>query len=138
MMGNSHNCQPDIINNTKHNTGDKNQQPKVIFTDEELKSRLTPLQYHVTQQKGTERFVPEKKPHNLKPITQKQPFRAFTGEYAETRDPGDYQCVVCEEKLFESDSKFNSHCGWPAFTAPLSKDKIDHTEDYSHSKNCLH
>jgi peptide-methionine (R)-S-oxide reductase len=85
---------------------------KIKKTEEELRAALTPEQYHVTQEKGTE--------------------RPFTGKYNDHRETGVYRCVVCGNELFRSDEKFNSHCGWPSFTAPASDDKVDETPDYSH------
>lgn len=91
---------------------------------ENLKEKLTPLQYHVTQEKGTE--------------------RAFTGEYYNTKDTGMYKCVVCEEELFSSDAKYDSGSGWPSFYQALDKNKIKEIRDESHGmirtevvcKNC--
>ncbi len=82
---------------------------KAKFSQDELKARLTPEQYHVTQEKGTE--------------------RPFTGEYTDTEAPGMYRCVVCGEPLFASETKYHSGCGWPAFSAPLGEDKIDEHND---------
>ena len=73
-------------------------------TEHELRSRLTAEQYHVTQEQGTE--------------------RAFTGEYWDCHDPGTYRCVVCDEPLFASDTKFDSGTGWPSFFQPLSEDAV--------------
>lgn len=78
----------------------------------ELKKRLTPMQYHVTQEKGTE--------------------RAFTGIYYKTKDAGLYTCVVCGEELFSSETKFDSGCGWPAFNDVLDQGKVKLTKDTSH------
>ncbi|XP_023725936.1 methionine-R-sulfoxide reductase B3 isoform X6 [Cryptotermes secundus] len=78
----------------------------------ELKKRLTPMQYHVTQEKGTE--------------------RAFTGKYYKTKDAGLYTCVVCGEELFSSETKFDSGCGWPAFNDVLDQGKVKLTKDTSH------
>lgn len=78
-------------------------------SDEELRARLTPLQYEVTQQEGTE--------------------RAFTGEYWDTKDPGIYKCVVCEEPLFRSDTKFDSGTGWPSFWEAIDPTKVRLIED---------
>ncbi|XP_019864912.1 methionine-R-sulfoxide reductase B1 isoform X2 [Aethina tumida] len=77
----------------------------------ELKNRLTPLQYHVTQEKGTE--------------------RPFSGCYNKTYDPGTYVCVVCEQELFSSDTKYDSGCGWPAFNDVLDAGKVKLTPDTS-------
>ena len=82
---------------------------KVKFSKEDLKAKLTPEQYHVTQEKGTE--------------------RPFTGEYTDTETPGMYKCVVCGEPLFASETKYHSGCGWPAFYAPLGEEKIDEHND---------
>ncbi len=82
---------------------------KVKFSKDELKARLTPEQYHVTQEKGTE--------------------RPFTGKYTDTETPGMYRCVVCGEPLFASETKYHSGCGWPAFSAPLGEEKIDEHND---------
>jgi len=95
-----------------------------VPTVEELKLKLTPMQFHVTQEAGTE--------------------RAFSGEYWDTKDPGTYECVVCGEELFDSDTKYDSHCGWPSFYDALDTDKIEYVEDRSHGmvrtevrcKNC--
>lgn len=81
-------------------------------TDEAtLKGRLTPEQYHVTQEAGTE--------------------RAFTGKYWDEKRAGTYRCVVCEEPLFASTTKFDSGSGWPSFTAPLLDGAVTETSDAS-------
>ena len=76
----------------------------VTFDDEELRARLSPLQYEVTQQQGTE--------------------YAFSGELWNTKTPGRYDCVVCGAELFRSDTKFDSGTGWPSFWAPVSDDAV--------------
>jgi peptide-methionine (R)-S-oxide reductase len=68
-------------------------------TEAEWRKRLTPQQYLVVRQKGTD--------------------RAFTGEYTDTETPGTYRCIGCGEPLFASGEKFHSGCGWPSFTAPI-------------------
>jgi peptide-methionine (R)-S-oxide reductase len=78
----------------------------------DLKDRLTPEQYHVTQEKGTE--------------------RAFTGKYWDTKTPGTYKCVVCGEELFSSDTKYDSGSGWPSFYQPADKAKVDEHTDRSY------
>jgi len=85
---------------------------KVIKSDDQWRQDLTPAQYRVLRQKGTE--------------------RAFTGEYDETFTPGVYRCAGCGQELFESDAKFDSGCGWPAFFQPAGDDKIDEHADNSH------
>lgn len=77
----------------------------------ELKKRLTPLQYHVTQEKGTE--------------------RAFTGKYNKHHEAGTYSCVVCQQPLFSSETKYDSGCGWPAFNDVLDAGKVKLTKDTS-------
>lgn len=78
----------------------------------ELRSRLTPEQYHVTQEAGTE--------------------RAFTGEYWDCHDQGTYRCVVCDEPLFDSGTKYESGTGWPSFYQPLDEDQVETRSDISH------
>ncbi len=83
-----------------------------IPTDDELKQRLTPLQYEVTQRAGTE--------------------RAFSGAYWDLKDPGTYHCVVCHEPLFSSETKYDSGSGWPSFTEAIDPEKVTLREDRSH------
>ena len=86
---------------------------KVIKTEEEWKQQLTPEQYQVTRQKGTE--------------------RAFTGKYWNTKASGTYHCICCAHPLFSSDTKFDSGTGWPSFWAPIAKEKIKTAKDDSFS-----
>ena len=72
---------------------------------------LTPLQFHVTQEAGTE--------------------PAFTGIYWDTKDDGIYRCVVCGEALFSSDTKYDSHSGWPSFWKPAEGNAVELREDRS-------
>lgn len=81
-------------------------------TPEQLRTRLSSLQYHVTQEKGTE--------------------RAFTGKYFDHKAAGTYVCVCCGSELFRSDTKFDAHCGWPSFWLPLAGDRIRTHRDTSH------
>jgi peptide-methionine (R)-S-oxide reductase len=83
-----------------------------IPTDDELRERLTPLQYDVTQKAGTE--------------------RAFTGAYWDTKEPGTYRCIVCDQVLFMSDTKYDSGSGWPSFTEPVAPDAVRYIEDATH------
>lgn len=69
-----------------------------------LKEKLTPLQYHVTQEAGTE--------------------RPYTGKYNKFYEQGTYVCVVCKQELFSSETKFDSGCGWPAFYDVLEKGRV--------------
>nr|XP_039327782.1 methionine-R-sulfoxide reductase B3 isoform X2 [Saimiri boliviensis boliviensis]XP_039327783.1 methionine-R-sulfoxide reductase B3 isoform X2 [Saimiri boliviensis boliviensis] len=85
---------------------------KVVFSQQELRKRLTPLQYHVTQEKGTE--------------------SAFEGEYTHHKDPGIYKCVVCGTPLFKSETKFDSGSGWPSFHDVISSEAITFTDDFSY------
>jgi peptide-methionine (R)-S-oxide reductase len=61
-------------------------------------------------------------------------YRAFTGKYYKTTDVGIYTCVVCEEELFSSETKFDSGCGWPAFNDVLDQGKVKLTKDTSHGE----
>ena len=78
-------------------------------TDDQWRQLLTPEQYHVTREAGTE--------------------RAFTGEYWDTTTAGTYLCVCCGQPLFNSDTKFESGCGWPSFFKPLPGAKISEIKD---------
>lgn len=78
-------------------------------TSDDLKRRLTPQQYHVTQEAGTE--------------------RAFTGEYWNEKRSGTYRCVVCGEPLFTSETKYDSGSGWPSFTAPIQLGSVTEHQD---------
>jgi peptide-methionine (R)-S-oxide reductase len=82
------------------------------MTPEAIRERLTPQQFEVTQNSGTE--------------------RAFTGEYWDTKDPGVYGCIVCETSLFESDAKYDSGTGWPSFSAAIGDDRVARIEDRGH------
>ena len=84
---------------------------KITKTEVEWRKELTPEQYHVLREKGTE--------------------RPFTGEYEDTSTPGMYKCAACGEELFTSEAKFDSGCGWPSFYEPQSEAKIDEHEDNS-------
>ncbi len=84
---------------------------KVTKSDAEWREQLTPEQYRITRKKGTE--------------------RAFTGEYASTKQTGVYTCVCCGTELFSSDTKFESGTGWPSFYAPISEENVSTEEDRS-------
>ena len=78
----------------------------------ELRERLTPEQWHVTQEAGTE--------------------RAFSGEYWDTKTAGMYRCRVCDAELFSSDTKYDSGTGWPSFTAPVVEGAVAEHRDLSY------
>ena len=85
---------------------------KIRKSDEEWRRSLTPEQYRILREKGTE--------------------RPFTGQYAETKTPGVYLCAACGLELFASDTKFDSGSGWPSFYDPLDKEHVEEHEDRSH------
>ena len=81
-------------------------------SEEEWRSRLTPVEYAVLRGAGTE--------------------PAWSGEYVETNTQGTYACRACGAELFRSDTKFDSHCGWPSFFTPLAGDRVIEIEDRTH------
>jgi peptide-methionine (R)-S-oxide reductase len=85
---------------------------KIEKTDAEWRAELSPEEYRVLRQKGTE--------------------APFSGEYDHTFEPGTYHCAGCGAVLFDSDTKYDSGCGWPAFYAAASEDAIDEERDVSH------
>ena len=89
-----------------------NQPAPTPFDPEALRQRLDPLQFHVTQEAGTE--------------------RAFTGRYWNCHDDGVYRCVVCAAELFTSDTKYESGSGWPSFWQPVSPDAVKENTDHGH------
>ena len=85
---------------------------KIRKPDTEWRAQLTPEEYYVTREKGTE--------------------RAFTGRYWNTSDAGIYRCVGCGTPLFASDTKFDAGCGWPSYFAPINPELILEETDTSH------
>jgi peptide-methionine (R)-S-oxide reductase len=85
--------------------------PRVVKSEAEWRESLTPEEYAVLRQAGTE--------------------RAFTGEYTDTKTQGVYECRACGAELFRSDTKFESHCGWPSFYDPADTDAVILRQDRS-------
>ncbi|MEM7000467.1 MAG: peptide-methionine (R)-S-oxide reductase MsrB [Pseudomonadota bacterium] len=84
---------------------------KVVRTDAQWREQLTPEEYHITREAGTE--------------------RAFTGIYNDTKTPGIYNCKCCGAALFNSNTKYESGSGWPSFYEPVSADAVNTHEDMS-------
>lgn len=85
--------------------------PKIEKSDAQWREQLTPEQYHITRQHGTE--------------------RAFTGPHQDEKRPGLFHCVCCGKPLFETDAKFESGTGWPSFYAPLDEEAVSEHSDRS-------
>ena len=85
---------------------------KIVKTNEEWKKQLTPEQYHVARQKGTE--------------------PAFTGKYWNNHEKGVYRCACCGADLFGSETKFESGTGWPSFSEPIQEENVRTETDASH------
>jgi peptide-methionine (R)-S-oxide reductase len=86
--------------------------PPVVKTEEEWKKELSPEQFRILREKGTE--------------------RAFTGEFWDHHDIGTYSCAACGQELFQSDSKFDSGCGWPSYFKPINELVISEEKDVSY------
>ena len=82
---------------------------RVERSDTEWRERLSAEEYQVLRQAGTE--------------------RPWTGEYVDTKTEGVYRCRACDAELFRSETKFESHCGWPSFYSPLAEDRVEYIED---------
>lgn len=87
---------------------------KIEKTDAEWRAQLSPDEYQVTRQKGTE--------------------RAFTGRYWDCHEPGQYRCTCCGADLFSSEHKFDSGCGWPSFYEAIDRARIEELPDFSHGR----
>jgi len=85
---------------------------KIEKPESEWHQQLTPEQFHVLREKGTE--------------------RAFTGAFWNTKTPGTYRCAACGNELFRSDEKYDSGSGWPSFTAPIDAARVEEHVDRSH------
>lgn len=99
---------------SEHDTksGNNTQPAKVQRTEAEWRQRLTPEQYHILREKGTE--------------------RAFTGALVNNHDDGIYHCAACNAPLFKSGTKFESGSGWPSFFEPITPDAVELHDDSSH------
>jgi peptide-methionine (R)-S-oxide reductase len=85
---------------------------KSDLSDDELRARLSPEQYHVTREQGTE--------------------APFSGNYVDMKDDGTYACICCGNGLFQSEHKFDSGTGWPSFWLPLAEDNVEVRRDTGH------
>lgn len=85
---------------------------KMNLSEAEWREKLSPEQYHILREAGTE--------------------RAFTGKYEQNKAAGEYVCAGCGTPLFNSETKYNSGSGWPSYTAPVSADAVDEHRDASH------
>lgn len=85
---------------------------KLHLTEDEWRARLSPEQYRILRQHGTE--------------------RAFSGKYEGNKAPGEYLCAACGQALFDADTKYDSGSGWPSFTAPIADHAVDEHIDGSH------
>lgn len=85
---------------------------KMDLSEQQWRERLTPEQYHILREAGTE--------------------RAFTGEYEKNKAPGEYRCAGCGQLLFSSDTKYDSGSGWPSYYEPVSDDAVEEHRDTAH------
>ena len=93
-------------------SAEQSTQPTVVKSNDEWRRQLTPEEYHVLREAGTE--------------------PAFTGRYWNVHDDGSYHCAACGVVLFDSNTKFDSGTGWPSFTAPAVAEAVETREDVSH------
>ncbi len=104
-------CNVKSQNNTNMSDQNKKTGYEVNKSDDEWKQILTPVEFQILREKGTE--------------------YAFTGEYFDHKEKGTYVCAGCGNELFTSESKYDSGCGWPSFYEPLSEEKVGESEDRS-------
>lgn len=100
----------DVMKYTRE--GNETPPRRVEKSEEEWMAQLTPEQFRITRRKGTE--------------------APFSGQYCEAHDPGMYNCICCDEPLFDSTLKFDSRSGWPSFTEPVKPNVIKYEGDHSH------
>lgn len=105
-------CNVKSQNDTNMSDQNKKSEYEVNKSDDEWKQILTPVEFQILREKGTE--------------------YAFTGEYFDHKEKGTYVCAGCGNELFTSDSKYESGCGWPSFYEPLSEGNVGESEDRSH------
>lgn len=101
-----------LMDTTKSKVYSRTDSGKAVMTEEEWKKTLTPEQYYVARQKGTE--------------------SPWTSKFEDFKEVGTYYCAACGNALFKSDTKFESGCGWPSFYEPISKSSIIYTPDNTH------
>ena len=111
LPANSYTSSNQMMSDSTKNMQGKNMEDKIVKTEEEWKKELTPEEYRVLREKGTE--------------------RAFTWEYDHFFEKGIYKCAACGNELFSSEHKYDSGCGWPAYWTALAKDKVILKEDRS-------
>ncbi|HLA33475.1 MAG TPA: peptide-methionine (R)-S-oxide reductase MsrB [Rhodocyclaceae bacterium] len=87
--------------------------PSIVRSEDEWRNRLTPLQYKIAREKGTE--------------------APFSGRYWDCHEQGLYRCACCDQPLFDSSAKFDSSCGWPSFSGPIVAASLTEIEDLSHN-----
>jgi peptide-methionine (R)-S-oxide reductase len=103
---------PVILFSQNNKKSGKMENEKIKKSDKEWKEILTPTQYKILREKGTE--------------------RAFTGQFYDFKEKGTYSCAACGNDLFNSDSKFDSMCGWPSYFEPISENAIEYHKDFSY------
>lgn len=103
---------PVVPGNTEVKRAEKMSEEKIVKSEADWRAELTPEQYHILREKGTE--------------------RAFTGKYWNHKEDGSYVCAGCGQELFHSDTKFDSGCGWPSFWEAVDRNRIEYRDDFSY------